>query len=1018
MPALSEISRSLKKYGHGETELVFTDNVRADKAELERVFPSLLKDVTPIPASTKQLEIPENWQERIHILSTTFQVTNFFNTITEDLTLLPSDGLITIPFDMEWSVDRMTGIQGRVALIQVIYNHGIYLIPLRSYLDHDGYLRKLPRALLAFLRSPRLLKVGVNVQADLTRLFKDCGLPDMSQPFVGALELGKMAKERNLVDRANVSLADLTAKVLHCSLSKDEHIRVSTAWDTLPLTPEQERYAALDVFAVFGIYDAFTELPVGGPVTSATVGGTVVKLLSRDRHTTVAYGVVAPDRPKKFGDVNVTKTRALVNVTRILASGYLTRAEVSPARQEVPLSSLATTLPFQLLCCTRDLRICVGSDLNEARLLESGSSPSNTPAIEPPAPEVYTPDGNPISPSHTSDSAPSFTDVDNGIDFDPDIEQSVEEAVHHSEDHSALLEEVLLFIAGDPVVRSRVLGDIWHLMDMFDISVHHGLRRAFARALRDALYIHNLDDKLEVTSQLAKDGITYEQKILWSSDWVWRRVRRYVPPPEILLPRVREVFQKFGPLLDATTGQPLFNNAAWDKAKNILENIRLGYYSDPPGVTLYRSDGYDSNGLQLYQCLRGTNNVEGGVHQNIAKRFGSYNASPRFAVNLIRDYCFTHNTSVGAKNRLQHTVFGSYDIWTRNRLVALIDHTEAVFTNPAKVRQCVTGWVNGGDYEPSAESFGILPLSTPVQEKLGMLPYHYNFAVDTKMRHHQLAWHQGTRIAILPIHTPEERAVFRALVKQPNGEFSKPTKPNWITVARKWMSYCDGVKVFYKLPEHLKNYFKTWSEYRNQDNSVELNKIALTHLQSLLDVPPTTSKSLPTITVEAKLPLDKQVDSNRRIHAPDPEFDLTDPDGARWRFHYLLSGQGCLQSAIQFQYGDRALPGPSMPVVSNPHIAPSAANISGNKKRRMDKESSEVDHPAKKRRTRSCTQCKRSDCQGAFMSRGCQFVAISSGSGGAGPSLNLGSRQGTIDGIFAAQAASGSSSGIGNRHYR
>ncbi len=86
MPVLSEISHSLKKYGYGKTELVFTDNVHADKAELEQVFPSLLKGVTP--ATTKQLEVPEDWKEYTHVLSTIFQVTNFFNTITEDLMLL------------------------------------------------------------------------------------------------------------------------------------------------------------------------------------------------------------------------------------------------------------------------------------------------------------------------------------------------------------------------------------------------------------------------------------------------------------------------------------------------------------------------------------------------------------------------------------------------------------------------------------------------------------------------------------------------------------------------------------------------------------------------------------------------------------------------------------------------------------------------------------------------------------------------------------------------------------------
>jgi hypothetical protein len=195
-------------------------------------------------------------------------------------------------------------------------------------------------------------------------------------------------------------------------------------------------------------------------------------------------------------------------------------------------------------------------------------------------------------------------------------------------------------------IRSRVLGDIWHLMDQFKISVHHGLRRPFGRALRDAFFIPNPDDKAEVGNVLSTRQTTYECMVLTKPEWVWSRVRRLVPPPEILLPHVKEVLLKFGPLKDAKTSQPLFNEASWEKAKNIIENIRLGYYSDPPGIELYIINGKDADGLTLYRCICGTNNVEGGVHQNIAKHFGSYNASPRFAVNLARDYCLCHNLRV------------------------------------------------------------------------------------------------------------------------------------------------------------------------------------------------------------------------------------------------------------------------------------------------------------------------------------------------------------------------------------
>jgi hypothetical protein len=206
----------------------------------------------------------------------------------------------------------------------------------------------------------------------------------------------------------------------------------------------------------------------------------------------------------------------------------------------------------------------------------------------------------------------------------------------------------------DTPIRSRVLGDVWHLMDQFKISLHHGLRRPFARALRDALLIPDASDKAAVSHVLDTLHTTYDLMVLTNAEWVWARVKRFIPEPEILLPRVTQVLQTFGPLRDSTTGQPLFNDASWEKARAVLENIRLGYYSDPPGVSLYTTHGTDAHGLKMYRCIRGTNNVEGGVHQNIRLRFGSFNASPHFAVNLLRDYCLSHNLRVSPIHLTQY----------------------------------------------------------------------------------------------------------------------------------------------------------------------------------------------------------------------------------------------------------------------------------------------------------------------------------------------------------------------------
>jgi hypothetical protein len=127
MPALSVIPHSLRKYGHQDVELVFTDNVRGDKAELERVFPSLLSNVSPVPRSSLPvISIPSGWE--IEHLRTAYQVNSWMNCLLDDLAHLSDNKGIVIGMDMEWTVDLTNGIQHPVGLIQIAYDSKIYLI--------------------------------------------------------------------------------------------------------------------------------------------------------------------------------------------------------------------------------------------------------------------------------------------------------------------------------------------------------------------------------------------------------------------------------------------------------------------------------------------------------------------------------------------------------------------------------------------------------------------------------------------------------------------------------------------------------------------------------------------------------------------------------------------------------------------------------------------------------------------------------------------------------------------------
>jgi hypothetical protein len=183
-------------------------------------------------------------------------------------------------------------------------------------------------------------------------------------------------------------------------------------------------------------------------------------------------------------------------------------------------------------------------------------------------------------------------------------------------------------------------------MHQFPISQAHGLRRPFARALRNAFFEYDSEDKADLEAFFKSKGVTWEFMMRNFPTWVLQRVRRFVPPPEDLLPRVLQVLYDFGPLLCAKSRQSLFNDKAWEISTNALENIRQGLYSDPPDTQLYYLTGKDKYGLHTYRCCRGTNTIEGGVHQNIIRWFGAFNAAPDFAVELLRDYTLYHNLKV------------------------------------------------------------------------------------------------------------------------------------------------------------------------------------------------------------------------------------------------------------------------------------------------------------------------------------------------------------------------------------
>jgi hypothetical protein len=174
---------------------------------------------------------------------------------------------------------------------------------------------------------------------------------------------------------------------------------------------------------------------------------------------------------------------------------------------------------------------------------------------------------------------------------------------------------------------TRLKKDIFHAFHMIPTPAGNGLRPAFVRALRD----HTLRwdpasrDKVDAVCR-ESFNLTFDQMLLRNPRFIRERIRertpRHAPSPSVLSHAIQFVIDTFGDTVDAR-GNPLFSATTWQKAHSILELAKQGYLSDVDGVVLYERAGIDKYGLQKWKCLRGTNNVEGGPHGDIYRKFGA-----------------------------------------------------------------------------------------------------------------------------------------------------------------------------------------------------------------------------------------------------------------------------------------------------------------------------------------------------------------------------------------------------------
>ncbi|KAG6825372.1 hypothetical protein H0H92_003927, partial [Tricholoma furcatifolium] len=807
------IANSVKRYGFSDPPVVFSDDPVKDKQMIYTAFPSLTKKLTPVAAThgLTPIEIPHGIVPLV--LDSMELIEGTFAAYMAPLDLDPA-GHLCASVDAEWNISRQL-----------------------------HRFSRLPTSLLRFILSAQVFKIGSNIKGDFTRLKKQFTELAEQKSF-NVIELKDYCIQRGIIKRgASGSLDTLVEKALHMYLPKDAALRKSEDWESRDLSYDLQNYAALDVYASRMVFEKVTEVTPLKMVSYDTPSGTSVALTMQEGGDAIAYGTIAAVQPGSLGGVRVktpSKNRLVVDVNTLLnpsaaailhhmprltqsstKSGCLTLGQLCAASPSTP--QFQVVAPVSLLVFDPRDRNTMAPTPSQKSSAPSSDSGANLNDTDP----VLLGNQTTQADECDNDDPNSNCALDRDTPAADDMEIDMLEAFSCTfstasvEDHNsssspapsadpiAILEKLVNSPSTSSEEFQGLKKDIFHAFHSINTPLNHGARPLFLRALRDHMLRWDPNMRAVVDRTCRQHfNLTFDQMLERNPRWIAERTPRHVPRPSILVPALDFVFKCFGNVLDAKTQQPLFNKLAWKKAEAILELARLGYLSDPEGVSMFKKSTIDKYGLQKYICIRGTNNVEGGPHGDIYRKFGAL-----------------HGPRLTALAKHLHGVDWDYHhcLSLINRSAFLLNYLSDVIDGAG----AYTHWINGDLYERTTEQFGICHVPVGLRMRLGMEPYSKEAASKFNKLNANDDWlrrRQGLALPALPPTTLEARKYFFSKIAEFAARASADgkTRIDWVAFAVEWNHSADGVTRFYITAEVLAAYAKTWEKANNIRATQEL----------------------------------------------------------------------------------------------------------------------------------------------------------------------------------------------------
>ena len=337
---IETLLETLRAYGHKMPELLTTDKPAEDKAFFQTTIPSLkikqreldMLSRLPLPTVVSELDECAVDQDIIKICRTPLEINTSVDA-ARNLVIAQKSEHRVMSLDAEWDVHKnargqVVG-QGTIALIQLsfrIASDG----PIHVLLLQVHNKIKLPDRLLELLSDTSITFVGRAIRGDIAKIARD--FSNATHIKLRTLDLGRMAREQDVVPSGVVGLDVIVECVLNEKLSKTPSVRLSR-WSVSQLSSEQINYSALDVIKALEVYFKLNEMPdltARLKLHEATQGRVVDIVPSHGSvHLLATRGAIACIEPHREYWITphgcrpeklmVTPGRCLVTITKVLA---------------------------------------------------------------------------------------------------------------------------------------------------------------------------------------------------------------------------------------------------------------------------------------------------------------------------------------------------------------------------------------------------------------------------------------------------------------------------------------------------------------------------------------------------------------------------------------------------------------------------------------------------------------------------------------------------------------------------